>query len=290
MSLESLPTELLLQIVSDLRPVELEKLAKTLNRTLYDICIPFLGKRIAQHRNARRMRERFCGKKRASRGERINLDYLDLNGDFHWLQPIREDEINHASGSPTAEVDLQRLQEQAKRLNITLPPEFVRFMGDVDLQSLIPIIYQEEFELGPSMLKCMSSVDSGGGGYLIKFHRDDQVVSYLYVEPGEVGAHCVITSGWDMHASGSFLPLKADESVTQEEIDLAKEEGVVISPLLKEDMYFEVSSFEDFIANMYYFVHLWYCQPPEYEGVRPKVLEEYVANLEAQGISERAIT
>lgn len=83
--LTDLPVELLHFTISQLRPFEIEPLARSYNKRLYYICIPFLTRRLASRRNAKRMVRRF---KPISKEPPPNLDFMDLNGDLRWLLPF----------------------------------------------------------------------------------------------------------------------------------------------------------------------------------------------------------
>lgn len=101
MPLQDLPTELILQILSYFKTGTIERLAKTLNKRLTLICLPFLRERVAARRNAKRMLATFpldLGRI----AERRNARY--------WFDTIRPE---HISGN-----ELGRIEELWSRFEL----------------------------------------------------------------------------------------------------------------------------------------------------------------------------
>jgi len=280
--LVDLPPELLSLICSQLRSFEIEHVARTFNKHLYPICLPFLAHRLAMQRHAKRMLSIF--------GEGVctlqehdykrlgfeskhgpfsslalpNLDYLDLRGDLSWLKPLDDWTVKakkmkalyQVAAASNPQVD--ELVASAKRLELALPVEFVRFIRNKELQYHIPSSSASYFKLSEAgLMKCPASVDGGAGGYLIRFLCDQQGCGYwaLYLAPG--GNHCVISTVRDPQGEDAYSEEEDEEMVdegvvTQAELDKAKQEGVPIALIDSDGVSLAGAGFEEFLAAMYF--------------------------------------
>jgi len=278
--LVDLPPELINLVCSHLRSFETERVARTFNKCLYPICLPFLAHRLSMQRNAKRMISIF-GDVSYTLGESQyrnlgfelkhgpftsptlpNLDYLDLKGDLSWLTPL--DDLtakamqHHQQGPAASSTQVDDLVASAERLSLTLPPEFVRFIRNKELQYRIPSSSASYFKLSTvGLIKCPASIDGGVGGYLLRFLCDQQGCGYwvLYLAPG-IG-HCVLSMALDPQGEDAYNEEEVEEMVdeeviTQEELDKVKEEGVPVALIGSRYVFLAGASFEEFLATMYF--------------------------------------
>ena len=226
LGLSTLPKELLHIIISLLHASEVECVARTFNKEIYSICVPFLTKRLSAKHHAERMIARFGPKENFEWGPHWrNFDALDLNGDLHWLLPLTEEETQKEKDDMedededwedeygdafekfdrdncpvTTQEDVDDLVATAERLGLALPDEFVRFMRSEELQSRVLCPDYEYFLLGPDGLrKCPASIDGGAGGYIIRFlclraGMEEPYYWNLYLDPNPLDGHghCVL--------------------------------------------------------------------------------------------------
>ena len=169
----TLPDEVLVNIISLLRGVEIECLARTFNERITRICLPLIRDRVAARRNKRHMLSLFDVRLPSVDAESLlseaqftlyglellygpysvppmtiaapflNLDYLELNGDLYWLTALDKETTEemsqyHDSGWGATEEQMNELAGKAKELGLTLPECFVRFMTDKQLPYLVP--------------------------------------------------------------------------------------------------------------------------------------------------------
>jgi hypothetical protein len=211
MSYSSLADEIILQIINLLPFPDLDNFAQ-INKRTYQISYPRLQPRQALKRNAKFIAARFGNQSKPfnsicrgkqhepvySSNELIHLDYLNLNGDLHWLQPMDEATTAEASQWPqyyetTSQERLNELVATGKRLGLEFPPAFLTFIANSKLMERI-FLGGDFFHLGPSLVKCNPIDDNNGGGYVITILDDQQGCRYwaLYVAPG--GYHCVLNA------------------------------------------------------------------------------------------------
>ena len=225
MSYAMLADEIIVQIVKLVRSKDIESFALVDPRT-YRIAHDRLMKRRALKRNAKVMSARFgppfrslglCAigsshifSQRPELAERYDipldgaaadLDYLELNGDLQWLQPLDDETAkSHVwdQGCAASEKRLLALVESAKGVGVEFPKAFLKMLGS---NEFIQRMYMggDFFDLGPSLVKCNPEDDQEGGGYAIRFLSDQQGCGYwaLYVAPG--GYHCVLDAPDDVH-------------------------------------------------------------------------------------------
>jgi hypothetical protein len=195
----SLPRELLAHVLSYLRPFEVERVARTFNKTLTPLCIPLLATRATAFRNARAITARFIDLRLDADGAleaayaRAGLaddygpfsapaladqdlftafDHLALDGDLHWLAPLDERTAKemaryHPPQAAASAARMAALEKTVCELGLKLPKCFARFMTDHTLQTRVPSYGAAYFVLG-------DLVKLRGGGYVIKFYSDQQ--------------------------------------------------------------------------------------------------------------------
>jgi hypothetical protein len=220
MPLLTLPEETLLQIASYLRAFEIERLARTFSRRLVCFCLPLLRQRITSARNARWATTLFgdliCDALNYADPEmlyaaaqletehgpyssppaRVNLDYLDLRGDLHWLRPFGEEarqrdwsEHERSSSPPMNPEGMTELLHAASRLGLHVPEAFVRFMVDGELQSRMPCT-----DVRPAYMPLvrMRTHDLHIDGYAIGLYFEylPRISCYLFLDTA--GGECVI--------------------------------------------------------------------------------------------------
>jgi len=285
----SLPTELLHIIISQLRAFEIERVAKTFNRTLCAICFPLLAKRLAGKRHAKRMINRF-GPIQNLEGGCPNLDILDLKGDLNWLLPLTEGEIDDDRDFPvTAKEDVDDLVKTSKRLGLALPDAFVRFMHSEELQSRVPT--SDYFLFGPGGLRmCPKEIDGGAGGYIIRFLCDEQNCFYwsLYLDPNPTDGfgHCVLDDEDDANLeddlNDAFDEMAANEAVEQEENDKAQATKDLLMATLSKERKLFATDFEGFLAEMYFIDRGTYLRRNLDKLDLPLEVKEYVKQAKKQ--------
>jgi hypothetical protein len=199
--------------MSYLRPFEIERFARTYSKAIMPVCLPFLRERNAAIRNARKMATLF-GRPEPLDGRYFKpayeafglatewgpydaltfapgrqftaMDFLALNGDFHWLEPldVRSQGMNgkHWAGTiperlcAATPAQMDELQNVANKLGLKLPAGFTKFMTDRNFQSLII-----NFELGPlQKLKRSTIVEAVDGE---REHKIDGYVIMIYTDP-----------------------------------------------------------------------------------------------------------
>ncbi|KAM5352328.1 hypothetical protein ACJ41O_005051 [Fusarium nematophilum] len=307
MSLLSLPQELILHITKQLPLPDVEVLAQTFNRHLYNLCIPSLTKRIAARKHAKRMCSRFGGaifnanisrelgdedaqllglgsrKDVSPPNSPPNLDYLGLNGDLSWLKPLDEHTANEMAvyrQGPAAKTStlMDKIIADAERLGLELPGGFVEFMSSEALQYCIPSAQAAFFTLGEDGLrKCPASVDGGAGGYLIRILADQQwcYVWNLYLCQG---GHAILGGFPNVNADPDEAAedLLDDDATTQDEANQAKEEGNPLASVSQGDLGLHSTNFEEFLATTYYEERIWFVLHDD--SVVTQDLRDYVIN------------
>lgn len=334
MSLITLPPEIILVVISLLPSYQVELFAQTFNRIIYEICKPLLATRIAARRNERTMIRKF-----GERQHRLpfrdlmkwyefaglekthgpfkydphpndppNLEYLDLNGDLHWLQPVDPKTLEQSSrhyygpAAATREGQVEELVVIADRLGIILPKAFIEFFLDEELQWDIPR-GGSFFKLGGAFHKYGRSLDGSASGYVVKIYMGTSggPALCLYLSPGDEKGHCVIDVpswiDWDSDSDSDDSVVFGDsggeadgDNDDDELFGQATEEpgegGVESSASPKSSTQGEqeegeatliATTFEEFLVMLYFNEWCAYC----YQGQREfsDAQKEYVANL-----------
>lgn len=226
MSYNTLPSEIVNQIVKSIRPNDIENFAIIDKRT-YNLSHDRLEKLSALRRNSQTMATRFTSHSppleiyglpssyvytpgqdldeiNAYYSGKTNStvassEYTELNGDLYWLQPLSESALETnvwCQGEHASKEHLDALVSSAKQVGVEIPPVFLRFMGSKELLERM-LLGGDYFYLGPSLVKCNPEDDNDGGGYVIRFLCDQQdcLFWFLYVAPG--GYHAVLKSSSD---------------------------------------------------------------------------------------------
>lgn len=231
MELQTLPSELLLIMISHLRGYEIERLALSLNRHIYSVCLPHVTSRASERRNLNEMIRRFQSVTHKGApyhrreiffhelgGEGVfgpselqpptSLEYQDMTGDLSWLQSPVSSKA-HRSGGPDplhclmSPAKATSLRQQAKQLNVTLPDAFMEFMSRSTMEKCMPAQIQRQLVLGHSIRKCPPSVDQGAGGFLLKFMGNHNQYPFwaLYLQAGGERGHAVLQMDEDPEMS-----------------------------------------------------------------------------------------
>jgi hypothetical protein len=272
MSYASLADEIIVQIVKLVRPADVENFALIDVRT-YRISYERLVERRALKRNAKVMSTRFGSPRcpigwytpdtfsqRPEFGEKYDLsregatadlDYLELHGDLHWLQPLDDETAESHKwfrGQCASKETLDALVVSAQRVGVEFPEAFLKLMGSTELMERM-YLGGDYFSLGPSLVKCNPEDDREGGGYVIRFLSDQQGVRYwaLYVAPG--GYHCVLDGHNDVHC------WECGEEMQYEDHPKYVHEGIPVA-CEKLDITLVNPSFESWLAMEYF--DRWY--------------------------------
>jgi hypothetical protein len=227
--LSSLPNELMVYILSYLQTFEVERLARTLNKRITHLCAPFLRVRVSAARNARRAISVFgrpyhlvfdelealhaLAKLEEVHGAfnvpdsraLLNLNYLDMCGDLHWLGPLDDRTAAETAGWSKAELDapialgteMDAWLERAIQLDLQVPTAFVRLMTEPGMRRRMPFMVAEP-SLTPLVRVCSQNLCLDG--HILEIFAgsfDTDEWWYLFLKPG--GGECVISSEWDLH-------------------------------------------------------------------------------------------
>ena len=218
-----LPDEIILQICSLTSSPDIDNFA-LVNKTTYRVCYDRLKERQIIKKNARVMTKRFkltahkytpqtLGFAHMRRIIVLNeigsfhsecalehMEYLELNGDLHWLQPMDEKSAEEArrwyQGEAAPEKKIADLEATAKRLGLQLPGGFLKMMGSNELIGRMNL-GSDCFNLG-SLVMCDPTDDGDGGGYMVRFLCDQQGCLFwnLYMSPD--GGSCIVRSAEDV--------------------------------------------------------------------------------------------
>ncbi|KAH7303501.1 hypothetical protein B0I35DRAFT_446703 [Stachybotrys elegans] len=318
----SCPTEVLHYIISSLNPFDVEAVAKTFNRTLFNVACPILLRHKPWLDNVRLMTGIFPPRRSGDflpsfpghvpvlepqwstydRGipgtdytfESLGIrpatqeyvassppdlrSWMQLDGSFDWLKPLDErmqdmwEEYVGPFGesAPGADDVVNGIMEMAKKLDLVLPDGFETFMKSKELHYRIPSCMSWYFELAP-IAKAPKALDGGAGGYVVKFHIDQQSFAYSYIYLHPSGGHCVFVSrvDWCEEPDADLSPSSQDERRPQsqeegEQEEVADELAVSLHSL----------SFEEYLATVYYEQLLWYGVEP-FDGLKAYVAHVY---------------
>ncbi|KAF2109487.1 hypothetical protein BDV96DRAFT_651919 [Lophiotrema nucula] len=199
-----------------------------------------------------------------------DLDYLDLDGDLDWLQPV--DKITaeiremrfidpQQSSIAVSEQEMRDLQSTAGKVHVHLPPAFVNFFTRQDLLDHMPGNDTDDlrFVISGGLRLVPKIVDGGLGGCILQFCRKEEESFWsLYIEPGPKGAHCVLNI--PAHASDfpnlNDLPgTRSHVIVTDEEEQEAKLKGLLIADLgglFRPGRILNGVNFEEWLATTYF--------------------------------------
>ncbi|CAH0023569.1 unnamed protein product [Clonostachys rhizophaga] len=300
-TLTLLPHETILEILSHLPLKQLETVAKTFNHPITDICLPLLQPLFKSRRDRKDLVRAFgefgqrfpvphglesldldspvrktLGLSRRDviklprRRRTLDMDFMEFHGDFDWLKPlpksVSDDMAGHYRGPALIGTALDDLLSSAERVGVTIPPAFLKFMQNEELQLRIPSHHAGAFHLTSGGLLRIPKARIGGRvGYAIGFlsYLIDGVM--LYLEPGKDGICSVLTDMEDecpYEVDGVNVPHEEEDCpyVTQEDRDDSKAQKVEI---LAHGCTLELvgMDFETYLANLYYSeVLYWVCR------------------------------
>jgi hypothetical protein len=132
--------------------------------------------------------------------------WMKLDGSFQWLAALDDETARQMaphtgmegqrSVAPDWQIDL--VVKAAEELGLTLPQGFEKFVRSFRLHHRIPSFNAWYFRLS-KLVKCPPEFDDDAGGYLQRFHCDQQhcAFNYLYMNPA--GNHCVLHSSVDVY-------------------------------------------------------------------------------------------
>ncbi|CAG9972484.1 unnamed protein product [Clonostachys byssicola] len=314
-ALHRLPKELILQILRYLSPRTLEVVAHSHNHALTDLCLVLLQPVFKSRRAFKRLKKQFdlvvyedlpqamMDGLRSSSGREIlalppqvnlkqppyprNLDYLELSGDLHWLQPpcpsIAKHMARYNRGCGIHEAAVADLTASAKRVGVRLPDPFLKFIQDVDRRDYVVKTDASRLEMDRGGLrKVPKSMDGGVGGYIIAFLAGMQYRIHLYLEPGEDGGYGLLEerSGFcefcdsDDERKADACPRK-NRGVTQKDKEEARSHGLEMmsfNPCI--DLALLGTDFEAWLATRYYEKWLWFVGMKK--SLASPALNEYV--------------
>ena len=227
LNLDSLPAELFLEIISHLKIVDVDRLAKTFNKRIGALCGNRLAPHIAARRNARRMISLFGLPRYRPLDIHDSIFFLDhyelcLDGSLSWMDRCIP-ELPHSKSDQTKdEVDAANMaivKNKFDRLGLQLPQAFLRYMQSTLFQDFIDDVDRDRWRLWPNVIwkaqipettvdnesfpvsaatsttPLDESVATSGDsvqGFLVPFQLDSYNFRVLFVEKADILRHCVL--------------------------------------------------------------------------------------------------
>lgn len=157
------------------------------------------------------------------------LDESLFRGDFQWLTDLDDDveAVMAVHRDPHEDDDLEMadevnvLRDEAAKLKLVLPEEFIRFMSSAALQQAIPSCTACEFDLGELV---PSVVEEGAHTLLFLRDQQDVLLWYLYLTPD--GQSSVICS-----------PIPFDDEDVDEPVHVIKANTLEVAPNFEAFLY-----------------------------------------------------
>lgn len=137
------------------------------------------------------------------------LNEADLRGTFSWLYETPEIPKSTCGSDGEAELleQLKDVQRQSESLGITLPPEFLSFIGDPNLLRRVGSMTGSYWRLPDFIARCPDAP-----GFLIMFRSEGQDCLLWYLYLGDDSAdHCVVVSRDYFGINGEPPPEFPDE-------------------------------------------------------------------------------
>ncbi|RGP78370.1 hypothetical protein FLONG3_3506 [Fusarium longipes] len=156
------------------------------------------------------------------------ITWINLDGTFEWLKPLDEEMAETRAVASKTEVDA--LLKKASELGLIVPPGFEAFVRSDKLHHRFPRTWF--FNLS-KLIKCPASIDDGQGGYLCRFHSEEQLCAFAYLYLSPDGHHCVLVSQVDIYET-----FDEDNSDTDE--------------FEKADFFIAGLSFEEYLVTVYF--------------------------------------
>ncbi|KAJ7755987.1 hypothetical protein B0H16DRAFT_709422 [Mycena metata] len=217
MSFSLLANELVLLILVYIPPSDIEAFA-LIDTRCHALSLPALTMHLKHKHHAAAMYARFphysspnsigrntlVEKGLLERGMLPNLEYLQLNGDLHWLRaqtPEIAAEHIWPRGRAASPETVHKLIADAERWGLTLPAAFATLIGSQELVERLHL-GGNTIELG-ELFKCTSEQDGGKGGHVVRFMCDRQDRSYWGLYMDTAGHSCVVhATDWSDFSCG----------------------------------------------------------------------------------------
>ena len=249
-----LPNEILIKVVDMTHSMDIDNLILA-NKRLYGLSFSStkMQRRRATRENAKAMFQRFGNPMEDKTILGRNLDFLDLDDDVSWLKPLHpkvaEESSPYRLRGPVSKRHLQGLVSRATCLGLNLPQPFTKVMGSRKLQIRIPTGGDEL--IVRRLYRCAPEFDQGAGGCLVSFWEDQQGCCYNTIYLDKQGHHCILWS--DLHPYRSDdLDDEVDEDYNDEPNNSPDQDDIPICSNSKEDFRLESTSFEQFLAQLYF--------------------------------------
>jgi hypothetical protein len=219
------------------------------------------------------------------------VTWMKLDGSFGWIEPLDEDmaetmaEYNGNEGDrPVAsKAEADALVKKVSELGLVLPPGFEAFIRSDTLHHRFPSFSAWYFKLS-KLIKCPASIDDGQGGYLCRFHFDQQSCAFAYLYLSLSGGHCVLVSQVDVYACfNEDDDTNGEQSAGEEE--QTDEETMDTSELSKGDFSLAGLSFEEYLVTVY-FEGLLSFEAESFEGLEDFVTHVYRSPREVEHLRE----
>lgn len=223
-------------------------------------------------------------------------NWMKLDGTFGWLEPLDDivaEEMRPHTGmegerpvAPAWQVDI--LVNQAHELGLTLPQGFETFLRSDRLHHRIPSYGAWYFRLS-KLIKCVPVVDSGAGGYLVRFYCDQQFCAFAYLYMNPSGAHCVLVSAADIYKD-MITDSIAAPNVQDQDQDCNQKDGGngdgggddnESNELGKEDFALIGLTFEEYLATVYFDELLEFAAKP-FQGLKDFAKHMYKSPIEVE--------
>ncbi|KAJ7755941.1 hypothetical protein B0H16DRAFT_1886208 [Mycena metata] len=279
MSFSLLPNELVLVILASIPPSGIEAFA-LIDTRCHALSLPALTVHLKHKHHAAAMHARFLHyptrksykdlieKGLVEKGMLPNLEYLQLNGDLHWLRAQTPEVAAEHDGWPRGRA------ANSQSLGLTLPAGFATFIGS---QALIERLHLggNTIELG-ELFKCTLQQDGGKGGHVVRFMCDQQGCGYWGLYMDTAGHSCVVhTESWDDFFCGCC---EAGRYAAYAHPPVAHEAIVEAAASLR--FVCVDAEWEEWMANMYFDGWIWGALWAEREVVGWDL--EYVRHFERQ--------
>ncbi|KAJ7755965.1 hypothetical protein B0H16DRAFT_708690 [Mycena metata] len=207
-----------------------------------------------------------------------NLEYLQLNGDLHWLRAQTPEVAAEHDGWPRGRAaspeTVRKLMADSQSLGLTLPAGFATFIGS---QALIERLHLggNTIELG-ELFQCTLQQDGGKGGHVVRFMCDQQGCGYWGLYMDTAGHSCVVhAESWDDFFCGCC---EAGRYAAYAHPPVAHEAIVEAAASLR--FVCVDAEWEEWMANMYFDGWIWGALWAEREVVGWDL--EYVRHFERQ--------
>ena len=227
------------------------------------------------------------------------ITWMKLDGTFEWLEPLDEDlaatmaAYNGAEGDgPVAlKSQVDTLIKQASDLGLKIPAGFELFLRSDKLHHRFLSYSAWYFRLS-KLIKCPANIDDNQGGYLCRFHFDQQGCAFAYLYLSLSGGHCVLLSQTDIYmclneddeirvSTSGEPPDKDNGADSTSEKEDTDEESINTDELEKENFSISGLSFEEYLVTVY-FEGLLSFEAKPFKGLRSFVKHVYRSPVEVE--------